>query len=662
MNHQNKNQKNVDYRASKSHYRPALITLLVALILLVGYFAAVRPIVNSGGEEPPAVTTAPGEGIHYSQGTLYPSLKRTDMVSIRVHNEKGTYEFRRVSLKESGELAVTDPFVMFQEEIVGKDENGDPKQAMVGYPEVAYNEERFSELVVATGTFYYLKNLTGDAVAEGAALDYSRYGLAPEDNPAWFEITTFSDANPIRVYVGNPAVTDSGYYVRVEGREAVYVSNSTLVGTTALENIESYVDPMLTSPLVSNGYYFNKDFTIWRQMGNEYVIDVQDTVGFLFDTYENGVLKHADEYATVDLIRAKDALRDAFVGKTVGEGNFSFTVTYPDDESEGEDVRGKTFEYRVKEIKSVNSLYITLNFVKTSERSKFHAGVAYAITAPESKLGYQPNTNNYMGVLEKIGYMSGTETVAVGLTSETIQEFGLGYYTIYFEAPTKLSYDTAAGKTDDVLIQETNKYYLYISEKQEDGSYFVGSEQTNTVARVDGELLSFLERSEAWWLKDTMYTVNINEATKLEFDFNYSDLSSKFDFVLTHKTVDSKSKTLSSVYFLGDNRPLNTEYFRSFYMHLLTCYYTGEYDGELPKEELIESGRSVLSMRVTLSDGEVYVYRYYPYSARHVLVSIAKEGESEGAYFYILSAEVEKIYRDIQTLLAGGEPDPEKQY
>ena len=56
MNHQNKNQKNVDYRASKSHYRPALITLLVALILLVGYFAAVRPIVNSGGEEPPAVT------------------------------------------------------------------------------------------------------------------------------------------------------------------------------------------------------------------------------------------------------------------------------------------------------------------------------------------------------------------------------------------------------------------------------------------------------------------------------------------------------------------------------------------------------------------------------------------------------------------------------
>ena len=126
---------------------------------------------------------------------------------------------------------------------------------------------------------------------------------------------------------------------------------------------------------------------------------------------------------------------------------------------------------RVKEITGVNSLFITLNFVKTSERSKFHAGVAYAITAPEDKIAYQPNTNNYMGVLEKIGYMTGTETVAIGLTRETMEKFGLGRYVIYFEAPKELSYDTAEGKTEDVLIGATERYYLYISEKQEDGTY-----------------------------------------------------------------------------------------------------------------------------------------------------------------------------------------------
>ena len=318
-------------------------------------------------------------------------------------------------------------------------------------------------------------------------------------------------------------------------------------------------------------------------------------------------------------------------------------------------------EDRVKEIKSINSLYITLNFLKTSERSKFHAGVAYAITAPEQKIGYQPNTNNYMGVLEKIGFMSGTETVAIGLTAATMEEFGLDRHTLYFEAPTKLSYDTAAGKTDDVIVESTNKYYLYISDKQADGSYFVGSEQTNIVARVDGELLAFLERSDAWWLKDTMYTVNIGEASKLEFDFNYTDVTDKFDFALTHERTDEAHPSLEAVTYLGDGRAINVSAFRNLYMHLLTCYYTGEYDGEAAKEEVL-AGKSVLTMRVTLSDGEVYVYRYYPYSARHVLVSIAKEGETEGAYFYILSAELEKIYRDIQTLLAGGVPDPEKQY
>ena len=626
---------------------PALIAFSAVILLIVLYFALVRPLVNNGGgEEEPPVTTGPGEGVQYDLGTLYPSIKRSEMKVIRVHNAEGTYEFRRMSVEEGKEPNEKSPFIIFQKE-------GD---TMVGYPEVAYNEERFSELVVATGTFYFIRNLTGDAVAEGAALDYSRYGLAPEDDPAWFEIETFAGEKPIRVYVGDAAVTDSGYYVRVDGRDAVYVSNSTLVGTTALKGIESYVDAMLTVPLVSNGYYFNKDFTLWKQMGSDYLIDAQDTVTFVYYNESN-----EEEYATVDLIRAKEALRTAFVGRKVGEGNFSFSVTYPDDEAEAEDLRGKTVEYRVKEITGVNSLFITLNFVKTSERSKFHAGVAYAITAPLDKIAYQPNTNNYMGVLEKIGYMTGTETVAIGLTRETMEKFGLGHYVIYFEAPKELSYDTAAGKTDDVLIGATEKYYLYISEKQEDGTYFVGSEQTNVVARVDGEIFAFLERSEAWWLKDTMYTVNIGEATKLEFGFNYTDMTDKFDFVLTHDRTDPQHPSLVDVTYLGDGRVVNTAAFRNLYMHLLTCYYTGEYDGEVPKEDVM-AGRSVLTLRVTLSDGEVYVYRYYPYSARHVLVSIAKEGEAEGAYFYILSAELEKIYRDIQTLLAGGVPDPEKQY
>ena len=319
--------------------------------------------------------------------------------------------------------------------------------------------------------------------------------------------------------------------------------------------------------------------------------------------------------------------------------------------------KGRLYPVFIKHVKYLPRL----SWVRAVVKGKRDLIFAVFTVIPLDKIAYQPNTNNYMGVLEKIGYMTGTETVAIGLTRETMEKFGLGHYVIYFEAPKELSYDTAEGKTDDVLIGATEKYYLYISEKQEDGTYFVGSEQTNVVARVDGEIFAFLERSEAWWLKDTMYTVNIGEATKLEFGFNYTDMTDKFDFVLTHDRTDPQHPSLVDITYLGDGRVVNTAAFRNLYMHLLTCYYTGEYDGEVPKEDVM-AGRSVLTLRVTLSDGEVYVYRYYPYSARHVLVSIAKEGEAEGAYFYILSAELEKIYRDIQTLLAGGVPDPEKQY
>ena len=146
---------------------------------------------------------------------------------------------------EGGEVTNRSPFVMHLEK------NGE----MVAYGHVAYNEERFSELVVATGTFYYMRNLALDPEVAGQEFgpaNWADYGLAPEDDPAWFEITRLSGGDPIRVYVGDAAITGNGYYVRVAGRDnAVYVSNSNMVGETALRDLPSFVDPALTVPLVS---------------------------------------------------------------------------------------------------------------------------------------------------------------------------------------------------------------------------------------------------------------------------------------------------------------------------------------------------------------------------------------------------------------------------
>ena len=620
----------------------------IAILLIVSYFAIIRPLVTDTGDTvTTTVTTGEGEGAYLNKGTLYPPLAREEIYSITVSNESGTFRFYRYT-KEGVQPTATHGFIIAQKE-------GD---RFVDYGHIPYQEERFSELVVATGSFYYHKNIGEDAAEGGVTLNLADYGLAPEQDPAWFEVTTLGGST-YRVYVGDPAVTDGGYYVRVEGRDTVYVSHSNLVGQTALCELPSFVDPTLTAIFVQTGYYFNRNFTLYKPSPEDYLLTGDDTVAFAYRAEINGVLGER-EVASQDLRRAHAEMREAFIGKKKGDDPFVFTVNYPDSEEVSEELRGKTVTYHVEEITRIDRLYVVLDYLNSSLRSHFHSGVAYKITAPATMTGYLPNSNHYMGVLEAIGELLGSETVAVGLTEETMEKFGLGVYAIDYETPLDIAYDKV--NTNDIVVKDYLPNTLFISAKQEGGFYYVGSILTDIVAKVDAATLSFLEAEDTFWLEDTMYSVNIGNATKLEFDFDYVNGDRTFTF-LHEREKDSKDRFVTTgVSYLEGNRKLDLEQYRSLYMHLVTIYYSGAYDGEVPKEELLAAGRSVLTLTVTLGDGSEYTYRFYPYSARHVLVSVEGDTGAEGAYFYALSSEVEKLYRDILLVLDGKEPNPDKQY
>ena len=638
--------------------RHRLLPLLLAgsaLLLLVLYFAVVRPLTAVPEETTPPVTTGEGEGVYLGKyNTLYPYLPREEMVSITVHNGHGTYRFARVA-KEGEEVKKTDAFVIF------KEKDGE----FVSYEEIEYDDERLSELVVATGTFYYLRNIGRDAELADGTLDYAAYGLSEADDPAWFEIVTFGGETR-RVYVGDPAVTDNGYYVRLEGRDTVYVSNSNLVGETALSNLVSFVDPMLTGTLVQHGYYYTKDFRLYRPTYEGQTVGREDTVYFLCRREIDGVIGEA-ELNSVDLATARPEIVSAFCDtpRTTASAPFSYTLSFAADDKEvPEELRGKTAVYHVDRIVTIQALYIALDFLNSSDRSKFDMGTAYKITAPETKLAYTPSSNHYMGVLETIGYLSGTETVAIGLDVDAMDKYGLYAYHVVYDTPLALKTDP--NKPGDVVIKESNYMTLdlYISEKKQDENgafyYYVGSVMTGIVARVDAETLAFLERPNSWWLNDTMYNVNINDVFEMEFDFQYTDAKESHAFRLSSTGKDGEYR-VSGVTYLADGRTVSLEAFRDLYTHLVTIYYSEEYDGELPTEEVL-AGQAVLTLRLTLSDNEVYVYRFYPYSARHVLVSVAEEGSAEGAFFYILAPEVEKIYSDVGKLLRGEAIDPDREY
>ena len=471
-------------------------------------------------------------------------------------------------------------------------------------------------------------------------------------------------------------MTDGGYYVRVEengvARDTVYVSNSTLVGETALAALPSFVDATLTSTPVSNAFYYNKDVTLWKTAPAGYCLTADDTVSYRYTRTVDGVTSEA-MIGSTDMREARREVFDAFLGVKLGDQPFTFNVTYDPDENfddvEDEEekarleaLRGKTVTYTVEEILRIEELYIEIDYLNASDRSEFHAFVAYSIAGPSTKTGYLPNSNNFMGILETFGELVGTETVAVGLDLDLIEELGLTAYCYYYNTPVKIK-STGSG-AGDVEVEQYLPNYLYISEKKVDDTgayYLVGSLLTDVVARVEAETLSFLEKPNSWWLENAMYSVLLGNISKMEFDFDYTDVDATYTFLITSEPGKNQFRTVKGVNWVEGGRAVYLDAYKDFVMHLSSTTYEGEYDGALPKDEVM-AGRHVLTMTLTMNGGDVYSYRFYPYSARHVLVSVEGDEGTEGAFFFVLASDVEKIYRDLCLVLEGKRPDPGKQY
>lgn len=104
-------------------------------------------------------------------------------------------------------------------------------------------------------------------------VDYSAYGLSEADEPAIFTITrrtTDSDGNTCAatgegnsytVWVGDKILTGGGYYARVEGREAVYIIDTT-VENTVLRSSEAMLTPTVIYPMSVNDYLYARDFIL----------------------------------------------------------------------------------------------------------------------------------------------------------------------------------------------------------------------------------------------------------------------------------------------------------------------------------------------------------------------------------------------------------------
>ena len=200
---------------------------------------------------------ASGEVLGHSDYIMmYPEIGIQEVYSLEVNNESGSFRFYR-------------------------DKTG--VMRLEGYENSAvdYDSTKFTYLCVSCA--YTLTKAKLDFTSEQStaprledgSIDYSAYGLSEADRPAAYTITAMMDnddgkvlPDPNRsytVFVGDALLSGNGYYVKLDGRPAVYVLESHELGTdigTVLQSVEDLVTPMITYPIPMVAQNMVSDFVL----------------------------------------------------------------------------------------------------------------------------------------------------------------------------------------------------------------------------------------------------------------------------------------------------------------------------------------------------------------------------------------------------------------
>lgn len=474
--------------------------LAVIALLLCAYAFIISPLLNREEEVTP-IELEEGEALYGKDSVLlYEQYSESEIDSVFVHNSYGDFEFYRFKSSEGSQFVIR------------------------GKETAPYDRSKFSVIITAVDCPFVKERIKD-------VKDYSQYGLDPDSKDLTYYVMKTTSGKTYKVYIGDIAPSNAGYYCRVDGREdIVYLMDTSL--ETFSNSINYYIAAYLAMPTTQDDYY---------------AID-----------------------------------------------NFRFT-------RDGETV-------------------IAVDYLTESEREKNGSSSFYRITYPT---GYNIAYSNYESVLKLFMNFVGSEVlefelIGTELPGETMEKYRLT------EPKYRLSF-SYSGIPNEISI----------SDKNEDGTYYAYSSLYNIICKLDASKMGFLEWDRLKFLNTALFATSIYDIASVQIEseranetFLMSGDDKETEFVVTAKS---------------SGKSINVDYYRQYYMNILTLYLRGysEYDDA-------DSLECSLTMTITTKLGVKTVYKFYPYSTSHCYYTINGVGE-----FYLLRDEVDKLINNTERLMKG---------
>ncbi len=244
--------------------RSILIASGAILLCLVVYVVLMFTVLRDEEEIPLPTVGNHGEAMQNGRPFVIGPFEESQLRGISVNNDKGGFNYY---MGEDGVFYFEDAEAMLY-------------NITSAWMDSNYNEEELGDMVDTISITDSLVFISRYMLAIEEVVDYNKdnlavYGLDGEGKASM--TVTYVDKDGTEksqtVYFGNKTASGASYYVRIKGRDAVYIISDSAITRCIFADLRDYLSPQL-APVVSSTLYTEVDRYTIKKHGETF-IDIQ---------------------------------------------------------------------------------------------------------------------------------------------------------------------------------------------------------------------------------------------------------------------------------------------------------------------------------------------------------------------------------------------------